>query len=101
MSYGPPITQVQVTGSSPDRNRCLRKVMLTFMLMDTRARRTGMRAFARAVRPRSSTWTALGYMHAISSTRGHLDLRPLDWGHKQMKGACQHGSLVPIVPAIW
>ena len=75
--------------------------MLTFMPMDTRARRTGMRAFAHAVRPRSSTWTALGYMHAISSTRGHLDLRPLDWGYWQMKGACQHGSLVPIVPAIW
>lgn len=79
MSYGLPDTQVQVPGSSPYRNRCTRKVMLTFMLMDTRARRTGMKAIvAHASNPRSRTWVALGYMHTISSTRGHLDLRPLD-----------------------
>lgn len=29
-----------------------------------------------------------GYMHAISSTRGHLDLRPLGWGYWQMNERC-------------
>jgi hypothetical protein len=40
-------------------------------------------------------------MHTISSTRGHLDLRPLDWGDWQMGGAALHGNLVRLLPAIW
>ena len=64
--------------------------MLTFMLTDTRARRTGMGACPR-IPPTLKHMGGLGYMHTISSTRGHLDLRPLDWGLADER---VHGSLV-------
>ena len=47
--------------------------------------------------PRSQHMGGLGYMHTISSTRGHLDLRPLGWV------LADSGAWLPspILPAIW